>query len=59
MPLLFLSEISKALDTGSIMIFKDAIKKLKTGQLSGIDVFANDVRYFAIDQIVIFMEFRY
>lgn len=44
MPLLFLSEIAKTLDTGSIMIFKEAIKKLKTGQLSGIDVFANDVR---------------
>ena len=41
--MLFMQEIQANLDKGSLGIFKEALKKLKTGQISEIDLFTNEV----------------
>jgi len=41
--LLFMSEINSNLDKGSLAIFKEALRKLKTGQVTEIDLFTNEV----------------
>ena len=41
--MLFMSEINSNLDKGSLAIFKEALRKLKTGQVSEIDLFTNEV----------------
>jgi hypothetical protein len=41
--LLFMSEINTNLDKGSLAIFKEVLRKLKTGQVTEIDLFTNEV----------------
>jgi hypothetical protein len=38
-----MSEINKNLDRESLLIFKDALKNYKTGLITDIDVFSNEV----------------
>jgi len=38
-----MSEINTNLDKGSLAIFKEALRKLKTGQVTEIDIFTNEV----------------
>ena len=38
-----MSEINTNLDKGSLAIFKEALRKLKTGQVTEIDLFTNEV----------------
>ena len=42
-PLLFMTEINTNLDKTAIGIFKEALKKLKFGQLPDIDMFTKEV----------------
>jgi hypothetical protein len=42
-PLLFMTEITTNLDKTAIAIFKEALKKLKFGQLPDIDLFTKEV----------------
>ena len=43
-PLLFMTEINTNLDKAAIGIFKEALKKLKFGQLPDIDLFTKEVK---------------
>ncbi len=43
-PLLFMTEINANLDKTAIGVFKEALKKLKFGQLTEIDLFTKEVR---------------
>ena len=49
--MLFMSEINSNLDKGSLAIFKEALRKLKTGQVSEIDLFTNEVSYITFTSI--------
>jgi hypothetical protein len=46
-----MSEINSNLDKGSLAIFKEALRKLKTGQVSEIDLFTNEVSYITFTSI--------
>ena len=46
-----MSEINSNLDKGSLAIFKEALRKLKTGQVSEIDLFTNEVSYITCTSI--------
>lgn len=49
--MLFMSEINSNLDKGSLAIFKEALRKLKTGQVSEIDLFTNEVSHITFTSI--------
>jgi hypothetical protein len=46
-----MSEINSNLDKGSLAIFKEALRKLKTGQVSEIDLFTNEVSWTSLTSI--------
>jgi hypothetical protein len=46
-----MSEINTNLDKASIGVFKEALRKLKTGQITEIDLFTNDVLHIFSDDL--------
>jgi hypothetical protein len=40
-----MTEINSNLDKGSLAVFKEALRKLKTGQITEIDLFTNEVSF--------------